>query len=134
MAGLSAEWSFWEEDEVLKTLNQANIHGYIAYDEPLLSYEQLNGFVFYSVMFDSADLLYVYIPKSKRGSGFGLDLLETSLERLSSEEQIQRVLLEVRISNNIAIDLYKKLGFHQIDTRKSYYKDGETALIFSKEF
>ena len=43
--------------------------------------------------------------------------------------KIQRAYLEVRVRNNVAINLYKKFGFETISTRKGYYKDGEDAYV-----
>ena len=40
--------------------------------------------------------------------------------------------LEVRRSNLIAKNLYNKFGFKQIYIRKSYYNDGEDAVVMTK--
>lgn len=40
--------------------------------------------------------------------------------------------LEVRVSNTEAINLYKKLGYRIVNTIKSYYPDGEDALLMIK--
>ena len=47
----------------------------------------------------------------------------------------KKIFLEVRVSNIIAIDLYKASGFKEIGLRKNYYrtKDGrEDAILMSK--
>ena len=129
----SKQWDFWEACEVLKTLQRTNCRGYLAYEEPLNSVSQVKGFIFYSVFMECADLLFVYIPHSGRKKGVAQDLLEQSLNFLAVDNHVQRILLEVRVSNQAAIKLYQKLGFEQIDLRKSYYKDGESALVFSKD-
>lgn len=38
-------------------------------------------------------------------------------------------MLEVRISNSLAINLYKGFGFDHISTRKRYYSDKEDAFV-----
>lgn len=43
--------------------------------------------------------------------------------------KIDEVSLEVRLSNDAAIGLYKSFGFKQITVRKNYYKNGEDALF-----
>ena len=44
--------------------------------------------------------------------------------------QVEKTLsLEVKSKNSIAINLYQKLGFKQVHTRKKYYKDGDDAII-----
>lgn len=46
------------------------------------------------------------------------------------KEKIKYITLEVRISNNAAINLYSKYGFSSFGTRKGYYQNNnEDALI-----
>ena len=46
------------------------------------------------------------------------------------DEKIQKITLEVRRSNQIAISLYKKYDFKEISVRKNYYKNPtEDAVI-----
>ena len=40
--------------------------------------------------------------------------------------------LEVKVSNKAAIGLYFKFGFNVLSTRKSYYANGEDALVMVK--
>ena len=42
---------------------------------------------------------------------------------------INEISLEVRKSNEVAINLYKLFNFKQINVRKNYYKNGEDALF-----
>ena len=44
-------------------------------------------------------------------------------------EGITDVTLEVRVSNEPAIALYRSFGFEEAGIRKRYYGDGEDALI-----
>ena len=47
------------------------------------------------------------------------------------EKGVENFILEVRISNEPAIALYKKYGFVEIDIRKNYYEQPvEDAYIF----
>ncbi len=63
----------------------------------------------------------------------GRHLGETLLRALMAEcvgKGIRRMTLEVRVSNTIAQNLYRKLGFVSVGTRKGYYTDNnEDALI-----
>ena len=43
------------------------------------------------------------------------------------------IFLEVRKSNEKAINFYRKNSFNYISTRKNYYFDGEDALIFKRD-
>lgn len=54
--------------------------------------------------------------------------------KLAKQRKFKSVWLEVRYSNNVAIHLYRKLGFQQLYIRKNYYSNGEDAIIFRKIF
>jgi ribosomal-protein-alanine N-acetyltransferase len=45
----------------------------------------------------------------------------------------KQCFLEVRITNEPAVNLYKKLGFQVTRTLKGYYADGEDAYLMSRE-
>ena len=62
-----------------------------------------------------------------------------AIEETGGVEGYERILLEVRRSNTVAIDLYKKLGYQLIGARKNYYPsrndDGKTredALVMER--
>ena len=95
---------------------------------------QVVGFCILQPVLDEANLLLMAIHPSQQGKGLGYQLLDASLAQLKNNP-IQ-VFLEVRESNQAAIALYEKSGFHQIDLRKNYYPkpDGgrEHAIIMVK--
>jgi ribosomal-protein-alanine N-acetyltransferase len=64
-----------------------------------------------------------------RGQGIGSALLRACEERI----ELPRVRLNVRISNEGAIRLYKNKGYRDVGAWPKYYQDGEDALIFEKE-
>ena len=69
-----------------------------------------------------------------RGMGIG-----TRLVQMLMEQAIQRdgvfISLEVRVSNQQAISIYRKLGFHEVGCRKNFYTAPvEDGLIMTKEF
>jgi ribosomal-protein-alanine N-acetyltransferase len=67
-------------------------------------------------------------PK-RRGCGLGKVLLRRLIDQLA-ERSVDYVTLEVRVSNQVAIDLYKGLAFHTVAIRRSYYSlPTEDALV-----
>ena len=44
----------------------------------------------------------------------------------------KQCFLEVRVTNEAAISLYKKLGFEVTRTLNGYYSDGEDAYVMTK--
>ncbi len=77
---------------------------------------------------DEADINNIAVKKEFRGMGFGKMLMNALIEDAKSQN-IKAMTLEVRVSNESAIALYKKLGFKEAGIRKNYYSDKEDALI-----
>ena len=104
------------------------------YSLALKEYERVIGFAILSVSIEESHLLNIGLTASKRGLGLGKDLLEKMIvaaEVMGSK----KLFLEVRISNAVAIELYKVSGFKEIGIRKNYYrlKEGrEDAILMSK--
>ena len=92
------------------------------------------GFAILSVSTEESHLLNIGLTAAKRGQGLGKELLEKII--MAAEVMgSKKIFLEVRISNVIAIDLYKTSGFKEIGLRKNYYrtKEGrEDAILMSK--
>lgn len=61
-----------------------------------------------------------------------------AIEGVAAQQNIPRILLEVRPSNTSALSLYQKLGYEQIGLRKNYYPANEQtgaredALVMAK--
>nr|WP_174506598.1 ribosomal protein S18-alanine N-acetyltransferase [Acinetobacter sp. Marseille-Q1620] len=95
---------------------------------------QVVGFCILQTVLDEANLLLMAIHPDQQGQGFGYKLLDESIQLLKNNPV--QIFLEVRESNQPAIGLYEKSGFHQIDLRKNYYpnNDGsrEHAIIMVK--
>lgn len=93
---------------------------------------QLIAFTIVSVIFNEADILNFSVAKPYQYKGFGQKLLSYLMNYLSCKK-IEKLFLEVRMSNIPAISIYKKYGFEQIFTRKNYYRfenSQEDALVF----
>ncbi len=67
---------------------------------------------------DMAEIEPIGIIKKKQGMGYGRFLLTTTLQQLQNQE-VQTVSLGVWTSNQIAIDLYQKLGFRTVSSSYS---------------
>ena len=48
------------------------------------------------------------------------------------EDIVENVTLEVRESNQAAINLYKKNGYEEVVIKKHYYSNGENAIYMVK--
>ncbi len=80
---------------------------------------------------DEAHITTIASAPEVRGQGIG-ELLLNSLIDLALELDARFMTLEVRVSNRIAQNLYRKYGFEVRGTRPRYYTDNnEDALIMS---
>ncbi len=78
---------------------------------------------------DEAHITNIAVHPDYRGMGVGEKILLALMEKAYSLN-IESMTLEVRKSNYIAINLYKKLGFKEAGLRRKYYPDnGEDAII-----
>lgn len=86
----------------------------------LFDVEKLIGFsVIYNTKF-STDLLTIGVDPDYQGKKLGSLLLHKTLEKALEIEDIE-CFLEVRVSNIVAQNLYKKYGFVEVGLRKEYY-------------
>ena len=67
--------------------------------------------------------------KEHRRKGIATALLQACERELATP----RIRLCVRVSNEEAIQLYKKAGYVQVEVWPQYYREGENALVFEKQ-
>lgn len=90
------------------------------------------GFIDYWVTFDSATIDQIAVKKSERNQGFAKILLDKSINDLKELGEVSFFTLEVRASNEPAINLYKSFGFQKVTIKEKYYDDGEDAIYMVK--
>lgn len=71
------------------------------------------------------------MPKGRR-KGVATALIQAAMEGMV-HYKAKQIFLEVRVTNNAGIDLYKKLGLDVSRTISGYYSDGEDAYVMSKK-
>lgn len=67
-----------------------------------------------------------------RRKGIGTALMHEALDELTARG-FSVVVLEVRVSNEVALSLYERLGFKKVGVKSGYYDDGEDAYFMKKE-
>ena len=93
--------------------------------------QYIAGFLGAWHMHDEAHIIAVGVRSPHRSRGIGELLLIGAIEQAIARG-MQSVTLEVRVSNYIAQNLYKKYGFKRQGVRKAYYVDNrEDALIMT---
>ena len=94
------------------------------------------GYAIVSIAAAEGHILNLCVDSSVRTQGFGRQLLEYLLDRCRALE-VDRLFLEVRPTNDVAIALYDSANFSRLGVRKGYYKAAngrEDALVFVYDF
>ena len=90
------------------------------------------GYHYFWLVADEIHILNMAVDPAYRGCGYGKQLLRFALD-FGQARGATIALLEVRVSNNAAQQLYKALGFQRIGLRKQYYADdNEDAFVMKK--
>ena len=79
-------------------------------------------------------VLNICVKPDQQRRGIGRALLRLLMEK-SEQASVDMILLEVRRSNQPAIDLYQDEGFHELGVRKGYYPADagrEDAIILAR--
>ncbi|MFI5271605.1 MAG: ribosomal protein S18-alanine N-acetyltransferase [Ktedonobacterales bacterium] len=91
------------------------------------------GFAGLWLMVDEAHVTTIAVHPAYRGRRLG-ELLLNSLTGIAYEISARRVTLEVRVSNTVAQNLYRKYGFEIAGLRRRYYSDNnEDAYIMTTD-
>ncbi|WP_416686306.1 ribosomal protein S18-alanine N-acetyltransferase [Candidatus Pseudothioglobus sp. Uisw_041] len=105
----------WSKNQLIESiLNPANLCYSISMKNKII------GFLMAMRTLDNADILNISINKACQGKGYGNKLLHYLIKELK-DRMISQLILEVRASNQAAIDFYLKHGFEEISLRKNYY-------------
>lgn len=93
--------------------------------------ESINGFIVFSVIYEKAEIIDLAVKDENQRQSIGTKLMNAVIDECMKKE-CENITLEVRVSNQKAISFYRKNGFREISVRKSYYHDGEDALVMVK--
>ena len=119
----------WSEMSIASELQSIWSYWMVALDG-----DQLVGYVGSQSSIDETDIMNIAVHPDWRRRGIAESLIENLIAELKKRGS-HALMLEVRVSNDGAIALYEKLGFHQVGCRKNYYRNPkEDALILRKEW
>ncbi len=87
------------------------------------------GFCGMWMVIDAAQITNVAVIEQARGRGIGEGLMREAMH-IARINGMEVMTLEVRVTNAVAQNLYRKLHFQDGGIRKGYYTDnGEDALV-----
>ena len=92
---------------------------------------QMIGFIIFSPITPEAHILSISVRNEMQSKGIGTLLLKSMLDQCKVMNY-KKIFLEVRVSNEKAINFYEKFGFSKDAVRNNYYTDNsEDALLMS---
>jgi len=89
---------------------------------------KIAGYCGFWKILDEGHIMNVAVDIDCRGKHFS-DILMDKMLSEAKKLDISAMTLEVRAGNSAAIGLYRKYGFEMAGIRKSYYEDGENAIV-----
>lgn len=116
--------SFLSTETVLKELESNPFSKYLI----LIEDNEIIGYIYYSDIYERAEINQIEISFFHRNCGKGSKLLEKMIKAVD-----KNITLEVRKDNFPAIALYKKFGFEEKAIRKNYYQDIDGILMERKK-
>lgn len=81
----------------------------------------VTGYAIMSAAAAEAHILNICVHPGARRFGYGRRLLSALLVK-ADELEVERAFLEVRPSNEVALELYRSAGFVEIGVRPAYYQ------------
>ena len=124
-------WSKKALEDVLRGIVEGAYLASVGLDEAT---GQVMAYAVANYVSDQGDVQNILVDQSFRGRGFGRQLLQALTDDLVAQG-VETVFLEVRSSNDVAVNLYQSLGFVRIQKRRDYYPDvdgvREDAWVFS---
>lgn len=115
----------WSKDSFMNELNNELARYYSLFNKN----NELCGYAGCWHILDEAHVTNIAISANHRRKKYGEALLKRIIDDCYLEK-IKYITLEVRVSNQAAINLYTKYGFTSFGTRKGYYQNNnEDALI-----
>ena len=119
----------WSENSIASELNNRLSCWLVA-----LEGDVVIGYVGSQTVLGETDMMNIAVHPDYRKNGIGTGLIVSLIGALELRGS-HNLMLEVRVSNNPAISVYKKLGFVEVGRRKNYYRNPkEDALILRKEW
>ncbi len=115
----------WSEKLFLEALKTDSIEIYSAVEN-----SEITGFLVLSTGYDDMNVDNIAVSHAHRRKGIAKALLSFAHEKYENRP----FLLEVRESNEPAINLYKTLGYERVGYRRRYYRNpDEGAVLMTRE-
>lgn len=116
----------WSEKAMAELLSLPGCFGWLAREG-----ETPQGFVLARIAADEAEILTILVLPPYRRHGLARRLLAAVIDN-AKMQGVEKLFLEVALSNESALELYTKVGFAEVGRRPRYYANGGDALLMVK--
>ena len=123
----SSTISFWTKKQWASEFKKEGIKVY-----GLLLANTSIGICVLDVVLDEAQINFFVVNHKYRKKGFGTYLMNYLINECK-KLNINKLLLEVSLSNTTAEQFYSRFDFYTVGVRTNYYKDGSDALLKEKK-
>ena len=126
--------SHWSIDSYYRLLNDDSFtSSFVAEIEDETGQPDIVGFVIFHIAADVSEIYNIAVENGHARSGIGKQLMSAAIHE-SGRRKAEKVMLEVRKSNNPAITFYLKFNFTIAGERKNYYSNPiEDAYVMELE-
>lgn len=124
LADVDAVWAI-EQAVQAYPWSRGNFTDALSSDYRCVVDEERGQIVSYAVLMpvvDEAELLNIAVVATQQRKGRGRAML-VAQQQWARQQGVQRIFLEVRMSNLSAMALYRALGFAEIGMRRAYYQN-----------
>lgn len=120
----------WKKKDLQYEISENPVNVFLVLEKDL----EIIGFIDFMITFNSATISQIAIVPEHRNKGYArrlLDAMETMFPK-DIENTVETITLEVRASNQKALNLYTKNGYEKITIKPKYYSNGEDAIYMVK--
>ena len=115
--------SHWSIDSYYRLLNDDSFtSSFVAEIEDERARLDIVGFVIFHIAADTSEIYNIAVESGHARFGIGSQLMAAAIQE-SGHRNAEKVILEVRKSNNPAINFYLKFDFKIAGERKNYYSN-----------
>ncbi len=124
----------WKKEDILREMHENPYSNFwvIEITDPISKNKSVVGFSNYWKTFESATITQIAIHPYLQRHQLGSALMDEIINDCYAK-RVRTLTLEVRLSNQNAINFYKKHGFKETLLKKNYYSNGEDALYMTLE-
>ena len=90
------------------------------------------GICVFHVVLDEAQINFFVVNQKYRKKGYGTHLMNYLIKQCKTLN-LNKLLLEVSLTNTTAEKFYNHFDFYTVGIRTNYYKDGSDALLKEKK-